>query len=172
MFDLTQLRFERLGPIVTRFGFSCGYVELERFLTEDALGFCSEKLATTYVCWSGAELVGYVTWVADCIRLDETERKNFVERKTLLHEFPAMKIARLAVKSDCQGQGVGSLLIRVSLGHMLEWSRQFGCRFATVDAKPEALRFYERHGFVKNLHKLEKSRHTVSMRFDLLHYAP
>lgn len=172
MLDSDQLRFERIESTASVNVFSCGNADLERFLVDDAVAFHYEKLATTYGCFCYDALVGYVAWVADCIRLSEEEKSQFSQNKALLHEFPSMKIARLAVRSDWQNKGIGSLLIRISFGHMLNWSKLFGCRFATVDAKPEALGFYEKHGFVKNLHKQEKSRHTVSMRFDLLHYSP
>lgn len=119
------------------------------FLLEDACGYQSERLSTTYLVYVGNDLAGFVTWAADAIRLDETEKTHFLENKARLHEFPAIKIARLAVKQNWQRTGMRRLLVRSVPGLMIGWGDWFGCRFATVDAKPDAIGFYEN----KDLHE-------------------
>ncbi|MBI4360555.1 GNAT family N-acetyltransferase [Candidatus Micrarchaeota archaeon] len=172
MIDFNQLRIGPLRDERTVNGFHCGNEDLDGFLVQDAWPFQQTKLAATYLCFHQHEVVGYVALTADSVRLAEEEKRHFLENKARLHEFPAVKIARLAVKASWQRQGIGSFLVRVSLGKLWTLSESIGCRFATVDAKPGAQPFYEAHGFVRNLHKQEKSRQTVSMRCDLLYYKP
>ncbi len=172
MIDLAQLRFVPLDLSQPVSDFVCGNPDLDEFLKQDALVYQNGKLASTYLCFHGSELVAYVALTMDCVRLDEDEKVMFLENKARLHEFPSGKIARLAVKKSWQNKGLGSFLLKVSIGKLWKLGESIGCRFATVDAKPDALGFYERHAFIRNLHRTEKSRHTVSMRYDLLHYAP
>lgn len=150
--------------------FVCQSEDLESFLKEDALAYQKNKLAMTYLCLFQNKVVGYVTLAADSIKLDEGEKAGLPENKARLYEFPGIKIARLAVRNDCQHRGLGSTLVKASLGRIVEFAKDVGCRFATVDAVPEAEPFYQKMGFVRNLHKQEAGRSTVSMRYDLLYY--
>ncbi|MBI4214860.1 GNAT family N-acetyltransferase [archaeon] len=125
----------------------------------------------TYVCFCQNDIAAYVTLTTDTIRLDFKEKDVLPGSKARLREFPAIKIARLAVKTDHQRRGIGTTLLKASLGKIVELSKSVGCRFATVDAFPDFERFYEKLGFVRNAHHLERGSNTISMRYDLLHYS-
>jgi GNAT superfamily N-acetyltransferase len=65
-------------------------------------------------------------------------------------DFPAIKVARLAVDSAMQGQGIGPQLLDFVIGFAADNVMPFtGCRFLIVDSKPESVSFYERKGFSK-----------------------
>jgi GNAT superfamily N-acetyltransferase len=63
-------------------------------------------------------------------------------------DYPALRLARLAVDSRLQKSGLGSQLV----DFMLALARDkimpnAGCRFLIVDAKPPSVSFYVRKGF-------------------------
>ncbi len=62
--------------------------------------------------------------------------------------YPAIKIARLAVSSPHQGKQLGALLIGFALNvAKVQICPVVGCRFATVDSKPQSVDFYKKCGF-------------------------
>jgi ribosomal protein S18 acetylase RimI-like enzyme len=60
-----------------------------------------------------------------------------------------LRLARLATDERASGQGVGSALLRAvfALAHQL--AVDYGCIGVVVDAKSDAIGFYERLGFVR-----------------------
>jgi GNAT superfamily N-acetyltransferase len=56
---------------------------------------------------------------------------------------------RLAVEERARGQGVGSLLLRAVLVLARQMADDMGGVGVVVDAKPEAIPFYERLGFLR-----------------------
>ncbi len=60
----------------------------------------------------------------------------------------APMLARLAVDDSARGVGVGAQLLRFVLLLALEMSERIGCAGVVVDAKPGAVEFYARYGFV------------------------
>ena len=66
------------------------------------------------------------------------------------YEFlPAVKIARLAVDNRYRASGIGSTLVDYAVAMIQDKvAANVGCRFVVTDAKSEAVRFYEKQGFV------------------------
>jgi ribosomal protein S18 acetylase RimI-like enzyme len=61
---------------------------------------------------------------------------------------PAVKLARMAVDRQLQGQGVGQHLIRTAIALVQNHvATRIGCRLLVTDAKQGAVGFYERMGF-------------------------
>ncbi|MGM9844514.1 MAG: hypothetical protein ACI30S_09865 [Muribaculaceae bacterium] len=60
--------------------------------------------------------------------------------------YPAVKIGRLAVNSDCIGEGMGTFIID-SIKYAFTKVLRLGCRFLTVDALGSAIDFYKKNGF-------------------------
>ena len=58
-----------------------------------------------------------------------------------------MRLARLAV--DQQGKGVGRQLLNATLALAQRLAQTVGCVGLVVDAKPDAVTFYEGFGFVQ-----------------------
>lgn len=80
--------------------------------------------------------------------------------------YPAVKIGRLAVSKDYEGQSFGRISLNYIKQTLLE-NRVSGCRFVTVDALKEAVGFYQKNGF-QILATPEESDETVLMFYDLM----
>jgi len=72
-----------------------------------------------------------------------------VRRKLPQYPLPVLRLARLAVDRSAQGKGVGGALLRAVFVLAREMAGRVGCVGVVVDAKPEAIGFYERYGFTK-----------------------
>jgi hypothetical protein len=122
-------------------------------------------------------ILGYIALCADSFFITNPERNKICRRfsfpKLPFQSLPAIKIGKLAIHVEESGQYYGRYLLWLSMGLAKEIN-DFGvaCRFLTVDADisadPSVPEFYEKSGFVYNLHhhqnQLTKSR---SMRYDL-----
>lgn len=158
---------ETLNPLHNTAGFNCGDGDLDEFLKKDALAGQNFLNNTTYLFLCNRKILGFATVCCDSIKLEKTEKKSHVglESKEYL-EFPAVKIARLAVAKDMEKCGLGSFILNWAVGFVLE-NIKIGCRFITVDAYPYKVAWYQNRGFVRNISSRYKSRQNVSMRFDL-----
>ena len=56
-------------------------------------------------------------------------------------------MARLAVDHSARGQGIGKQLLKATFAIAHEMAERTGCVAVVVDAKPDAVTFYERYGF-------------------------
>ncbi|MDD1745598.1 MAG: GNAT family N-acetyltransferase, partial [Candidatus Methanoperedens sp.] len=65
----------------------------------------------------------------------------------LYRKYPAIKIARLAVDRRLEKRGVGRYILLAAVGKAISVSNDIGCRYITVDSKPESTGFYEKHNF-------------------------
>jgi predicted N-acetyltransferase YhbS len=129
-----------------REGFRSGEVELDRFFQKFA-GQNQFRLhiGTTYVAVRDTEILGFATLSATSItikNLPKASRKRFPK-----YPLPALRLARLAVAESSQGQGIGNLLLKTVFAIAHEMADRTGCVAVVVDAKPEAVEFYERFGF-------------------------
>jgi GNAT superfamily N-acetyltransferase len=90
------------------------------------------------------------------------------EGKLNYREWPAVKIARLAIRKEIQSRDIGTHLVN-RLKTLFVCGNRTGCRIMTVDAynKERVLGFYQKNGF-QFLTEKDKEKHTRSMWFDLL----
>jgi len=146
--------------------FNCGDDDLNSFLKSDAFIYEEKKIAKTYIVLYQNEPIGFFSICADAIRLSREERFDEFGVEKPHADYPAIKIARLAVSKSHSDKGVGTYMVKQAVGKTIGLSEQVGCRFVTVDAYPAAIRFYEGCGFVRNL--AEKSGTNASMRLDLI----
>ena len=98
------------------------------------------------------------------LKLEETEETKQLIR---LHEYPALKIGRLGVDKKFKRKGFGKFVIDFVKGLSRRINQISACRFLTVDSYPDAVNFYEKHRFIRNL-MYEKKREFVSMRLDII----
>ena len=160
--------------------FSCGDEDLDDFIRSDALRLQSLNVARSYVAWYEGHARGYVTLMADAVVLKPNERKKLRDEAGNALVFkdhpvvPALKIARLAVCKHLRAghRGVGEALVRFSFYTGLDLSEVAGCRLLTLDAYPDALPFYEKLTFVRNLDDAYASKPRPSMRLDLFPLSP
>lgn len=69
-------------------------------------------------------------------------------RRLPRYPVPVLRLARLAVDGSAKGRGVGSALRRSVLLLAARMSDEVGCVGLVVDAKPDAVAFYEKLGFI------------------------
>lgn len=159
--------------------FDCGNPDLNDFLISDALPYQDQKIAQTTCIFYEKVLIGYYTLTCDALSLERRIRKKLFQYKKRIHNYPAVKIARMAFQKEYQHRKLGTTIIEVIVG--LVWNlnnRGIASRFVTVDAYPNAVEFYKKCGFEYNLKEQEpltveeliNQKRTVSMRLDILKY--
>lgn len=63
-----------------------------------------------------------------------------------MRSYPSVKIGRLAISKDLQGQSLGTYLLKFIKMYFVSGNKT-GCRFVTVDAYNDAVSFYLKNGF-------------------------
>lgn len=140
------MRVRRLEPEDDRSEFSCGNTELDRFFRQYAgQNQFRHHLGTTYVVIEeDGRIAGFAT-VSPTEILAERVPSSMKKR---LPRFP-LRLARLAVDTRMSGLGVGRMLVASVLRLARDLSESVGCVGVVVDAKAEAIGFYESLGFVQ-----------------------
>jgi GNAT superfamily N-acetyltransferase len=72
-----------------------------------------------------------------------------VRKKGPKYPLPVLRLARLAVDERAKGRGVGSLLLRAIFQLARQMAEDVGCVGIVVDAKPDAVAFYDKLGFLR-----------------------
>lgn len=101
-------------------------------------------VGATYVAVNRDRIIGFVTVSAATLDADDIPGG----RKMPPYPLPVLRVARLAVDQRQQGRGLGRALLRFSIELAEKLRDQVGCVGLVVDAKPDAVEFYERYGFV------------------------
>jgi GNAT superfamily N-acetyltransferase len=130
-----------------RAGFRSGEPDLDRFFTKYAgQNQFRHHIGTTYVALERGLVLGLVTVSAGAIEIDrlpETKRKKLPR-----YPLAVLRLGRLAVAESAQGRGVGKALLRFVLQLASRMAPEIGCVGVVVDAKPDAVGFYQALGFI------------------------
>lgn len=106
--------------------------------------------ARTYVVCATeqpARVVGYYAISTAMVRRNALPSAKL--RRGMPEEVPLLLIGRLAIDAACQGQGLGTDLLADALRRCLAATEIAGARAIITHAiDDDAVRFYERHGFV------------------------
>jgi GNAT superfamily N-acetyltransferase len=141
MTDIRPLRPEDDRP-----GFASGQADLDRFFRETAGQHQFKRhLSVTYVAEVDGQLAGFVTLCAGTMA---AEAMGFEVRRWPQQPLPILRLARLATDQRHVGKGVGGALTRFAMHQSIEMRDRYGCVALVVDAKPDAVNFYLRLGFV------------------------
>ena len=141
------ISIRRLQPSDDRSRFRSGNVDLDRFFQRFAgQNQFRHHIGTTYVAVDDGNILGFATVAPSEIAADgipEAERKRLPR-----YPLPVLRLARLATEESARGRGIGSTLLQAvfTLAHTM--SDELGCVGVVVDAKPDAIAFYEKLGFV------------------------
>ncbi len=163
-----DFKVSQLMPFHDLSSFDCGNPDLNDFIKNDALRQQrDDQTSKTYLVIYENKIVGFFTLLTDTIKLKKEERtaKGLNVPYT---EFPAVKIGRLGIVKEMQNKGLGKLCIQFITGQILESFA--GSRFITTDAYSNSAGFYEKLGFVRNLHHdytPSPNSPIISLRFDL-----
>lgn len=145
--------------------------DLNDFFYNDCWRYQDDLLAVTYkfvLQDKKTEILALVSLSNDSLQFvsKSKKKKETSHRKNFIESFPAVKIGRLAVGSDYEGQGLGRYALDF-IQNMLLTENRTGCRFVTVDAYLNAVPFYGKCGFSKNVTEDNETARTVSMYFNL-----
>ena len=125
--------------------FSCGNEELDEWLRRHA-GTAYGQGTRTYVLVDADGLVGGYFAVAPHLLLREDAPPRLARGAP--REIPAILLAKLALDTSIQGQGLGSELLVHALEAVVVAARRAGGRVVLVDAiDGHAKEFYEHHDF-------------------------
>jgi GNAT superfamily N-acetyltransferase len=127
--------------------FRSGAPELDRFLRQFAgQNQFKHHIGVTYVAIANRRILGFATIAAGHIEIDDlpaTERGKLPR-----YPLPVVRLARLAVDESARGQGLGAQLLRFVLTLAVRLASSYGCIGVVVDAKPDAVEFYSKYGFI------------------------
>ena len=143
-----RLTVRRLKAEDDRTEFHSGDVDLDRFFAPYAgQNQFRHHIGTTYVAVDEhGRIVGFATVAPSELvlaRVPASSRKGLPK-----YPMPVLRLARLAVDARAQGKGVGVSLLQSVMTLAQQLAESVGCLGLVVDAKPGAVRFYEKRGFV------------------------
>lgn len=166
------LREIQAGDRVT--GLSLGDKEttpLKTFLRKCAKDFHQANVARTYVLIPDDEdttIWGYITLMCSEIKLGNTHTLDDCEAANRYNDFPAVKIARLAIDHRIRGRGYGDALVQFAISiARQDIMPRIGCRFLVAESKVGALSFYKRIGFTMLDTEKNKQRRLPVVFIDL-----
>ena len=126
--------------------FRSGDEDLDRFLHKYAgQNQFRHHIGTTYVALEKGRIVGYATVAPGHLEVEDLPLAR--RAKFPRYPLPILRLARLAVDQSMRGRGLGKRLLRFILHLSLRMAADFGCTGVVVDAKPDAVPFYEQFGF-------------------------
>jgi GNAT superfamily N-acetyltransferase len=141
------ISIRRLRPDDDRSRFRSGNIDLDRFFQRFAgQNQFRHHIGTTYVAVDDGSILGFATVAPSEIASEgvpEARRKRLPR-----YPLPVLRLARLATEESARGRGIGSTLLRAvfTLAHTL--ADELGCVGVVVDAKQDAIAFYEKLGFM------------------------
>lgn len=148
-------------------GFDCGVDDLNDFIQNDALKNQNDLVSVTKLLYLDAVLVGYFTITLGAIQKERIALTDKVDRYPY-RVYPAIKLARLAVDKRYQKHGFGSELLYRFMIEAMNIVKIGSGRFISVDARADAVGFYEKFGFVPAL--IKGNREIVPLYLDISRY--
>jgi len=143
-----------------RNGFDCGVDVLNVWLKQTALQHQGKGISRTFVAipadaaavqsWAQSgypikdnSILGFYALTPSFVLADDLPAK---QAKRYPRQIPVIRLGRLAVRADMQGQGLGRLLLTDAITRTA--AQAVGSAGLFVDAKNEAAaRFYQHYGF-------------------------
>lgn len=128
--------------------FRCGEADLDRFFHRFAAqNQFRHYVGVTYVAFEDKRVLGFATVAPGHVEIEDLPATS---RRTLpRYPLPVLRFARLAIDRTRQGQGLGAQLLRFVLGLARKMADDYGCVGVVVDAKPDAIAFYAKYGFIQ-----------------------
>ncbi|MDA3811989.1 MAG: GNAT family N-acetyltransferase [Spirochaetaceae bacterium] len=134
---------------INRKDFDCGIEELNTYLRQFAIPNDKKNIGKTFVAVENQNLnkpVGYYT--VSMAQILFNELPEAIKKGLPRYPIPAMRIGKLAIDSESQGNKIGALLLKDALLRAVNISSQVALHFVVVDALNEkAKSFYLKYGF-------------------------
>lgn len=141
------MQVERLGDEHDLAGFGCGNKSLDDWLRLHALENQSRNLSRTFVLIDdGGAVAGYYALSMGGVAKDELPRR--LGRGLPGYQIGMVLLARLAIDTRYQGEGLGRDLMVDAILHAAAAGQHAAARFIAVDPIDDSARaFYSRFGF-------------------------
>ncbi len=137
------MEIEKLTKHHKKESFDCGNELLNIFLKKYAIqNQYRYMVGVTYVITKKNLVLAFITLSASSIK------KHTLNAKKPYEDIPVLRVARLAVDKAYQNKGFGKKLLKFALLKALKLKEEFGCVGIVVDVKEEAVKFYEKFGFI------------------------
>ena len=104
------------------------------------------RIGASYVAIEDGNIRGYLTVSTGEIHIDELPQSQ--QHRFPRYPIPILRLARLAVGQAHKGKRIGDALLRYAFELAERISQEVGCAGLVVDAKPDAVPFYQKYGFV------------------------
>jgi GNAT superfamily N-acetyltransferase len=142
-----EIPYKRPAPLTKSHDlspFDCGKESLNDFLQKYALQNQSGGSARTYVLTTEEErVIGYYSLAPGSVVLEDAPSR--ISKGQARHPIPIILMARFAIDTNFQGQGLGRALFFDALTRSLHASEEIGGRAFAVHAKDEeAVAFYKK----------------------------
>ncbi len=143
-----MIEIRKLKKSDDRSSFSCGEIEIDYFFQKYAgQNQFKHYIGTTYIATDNKKIFGFITISVGSISCDNLP--NNLQKKLPNYPLPILHILRIGVDKRYQNKGFGKKLIFSALQLSLLQKEYFGCIGVVVDAKKNAVKFYQRLGFVE-----------------------
>jgi ribosomal protein S18 acetylase RimI-like enzyme len=144
--EVTKYSIEKLSRSHNRDDFSCGIVELDNYLKNDARRHNSSGINHTKVLVEKGckDIIGFFSFAATSVM-----RESFpMDKKLPNYDIPCFRLTRFGIDLRYQKKGLGEYLLFCALIHASEMSQNIGAYAVVVDAKNESAKsFYRKNGF-------------------------
>jgi predicted N-acetyltransferase YhbS len=139
-----QIEIRELLPGDTVDHFESGSLLLDDYFVRFAKVNHRGKYNKTEVALISGVIVGYITTLPSSLKFHGSQRpRNSPE----MH--PMILVGRLAVSMNLKRQGIGRLLMNRAFERARKLREAEGCSGVYTEPKLDAIRFYEKLGFVK-----------------------
>ena len=131
--------------------FSCGKSPLDTYLHKQVSQDIKRRLAACFILPDeGNKIKGYYTLSNDSIPAEDLPEDIKNKMPRAYRNLPTTLLGRLAVASNCKGQGIGKLHLMDALRRAHDVSTNIGSMSVIVDPLDEdAGAFYSYFGFIK-----------------------
>lgn len=142
--------------------FRCGKDHLDAFLAQSP-EFHRARLGLTTVVFHRerpGQVVAYFTLANDALPLTTSEQSE-LNVDVVLKAYPAVKLGRLAVAQQFQGQGIGEQVMGFVHGEILDSMSLSAARLVILDADndPRVTSFYKKLGYQESLWAEAQAKH-------------
>jgi GNAT superfamily N-acetyltransferase len=144
------VRVEKLARTHDRSAFRCGRDELDHWFHTVAMqAQRRNRSARTTVLVDDGTIVGFYSLATHAVAYGAAPQE-LLGGVPRYNAVPAVRLVRLAIHEDHQGQGLGERLLATAVRDVLAAAEHVGIVLMTVDALDgAAAAFYERFGFVR-----------------------
>jgi ribosomal protein S18 acetylase RimI-like enzyme len=147
---VTAYHIRSLDAAVDRVAFHCGQPPLDAYLRRYAAQDIRRNVARVFVATPEDDtrrLAGFFTLSAGSVNCSDLPQA--IARKLPRYPVPVALIGRLAVDTDFQGKGLGSILLAEACKKVAQASATLAVAGIVVDAKTESVaNFYKHFGFL------------------------